>query len=58
MNNFKANKVKIPEKTEVVVVGGGIMGTACAYYLTQRGVDVVLYEMRNIASGASGASGG
>ena len=58
MNNFKANEVKIPEKTEVVVVGGGVMGTACAYYLTQRGVDVVLYEMRNIASGASGRCGG
>ncbi len=50
--------MRCPDKTEVVVVGGGVMGTSCAYHLAKRGVDVVLYEMRNLASGASGRSGG
>jgi len=50
--------MRIPEKIEVVVIGGGVMGCSCAYHLAKRGVDVVLYEMRNIASGASGRCGG
>ena len=40
------------------MIGGGIMGCSCAYHLAKRGVDVVLCEMRNIASGATGRCGG
>ncbi|MFQ5614122.1 MAG: FAD-dependent oxidoreductase [Anaerolineae bacterium] len=43
---------------DVVIVGGGIVGCATAYYLAQRGVDVLLIERRGIGSGASGRSGG
>ena len=46
------------ERTEVVVVGGGVIGTAIAYHLARAGVGVTLLEWRSIAAGASGASAG
>lgn len=46
------------ESADVVIVGGGIVGCAAAYYLAQAGADVLLLERRGIGSGASGRSGG
>ena len=34
----------LPDRTEVVVIGAGIVGTSAAYYLARRGVPVVLIE--------------
>ncbi len=34
-------------KTDVVVIGGGIVGTATAFWLSRAGLDVVLVEMRD-----------
>jgi D-amino-acid dehydrogenase len=42
----------------VVVVGGGVIGTCCAYYLARRGVDVLLLERGEIAGGASSGNAG
>lgn len=42
---------------DVVVVGGGVVGTAVTYYLTQSGVQVCLVEKGDIASGTSSACG-
>ena len=39
---------------DVVVVGGGIIGTSCAYELARRGASVTLFEKDEIAAGASG----
>lgn len=39
----------------VIVVGGGIIGTSAAYYLSKSGADVTLLEAKDIASGTSGA---
>ncbi|MFD1067523.1 NAD(P)/FAD-dependent oxidoreductase [Oceanobacillus locisalsi] len=39
----------------VIVVGGGIIGTSSAYYLSKAGADVTLLEAKDIASGTSGA---
>lgn len=44
------------KSAHVVVIGGGVMGTASAYYLAREGVDVVLLEKDELASGASGAN--
>lgn len=32
------------EKTDVLIVGGGIAGILCAYFLQQAGVDYILAE--------------
>ncbi len=44
--------------TDVLIVGGGLAGTATAYYLAREGVEVVLAEQSEINSGASGANAG
>jgi sarcosine oxidase subunit beta len=43
---------------DVVVVGGGIVGTSAAAFLAARGASVVLVEAEGLASGASGANSG
>jgi sarcosine oxidase subunit beta len=44
--------------SDVIIIGGGIVGCAAAYYLAGRGASVLLVERRGIAGGASGRSGG
>jgi sarcosine oxidase, subunit beta len=49
----------VPEKVEVAIVGGGVMGLAIAYYLARHGLDdVVVIERGYLAEGASGRNGG
>ena len=43
---------------EVVVVGGGIIGTSVAYFAAKRGFKVTVLERSSLASGASGACDG
>lgn len=40
--------------SDVVIVGGGIVGAACAYALTRDGATVTLFERGELAAGASG----
>jgi sarcosine oxidase, subunit beta len=45
----------LPQRAEVVVVGGGIVGASVAFHLAAAGVpDVVLLEREDVASGSSG----
>ena len=46
------------ETAETVIIGGGIVGCAAAYYLAARGVRPVVLERRGIAAEASGANAG
>lgn len=41
------------EMTDLVIVGGGIIGAACAYYATQAGLRVTVIEQGTIAAGTS-----
>jgi D-amino-acid dehydrogenase len=43
---------------KVVVVGGGVAGLCCAYYLRRLGEDVMVVESNRVGSGASFANGG
>jgi len=43
---------------KVVVIGGGVIGTACAYYLQKSGWDVTVIEQNTVGSGASHANCG
>lgn len=41
-------------KTDVLIIGGGICGILCAYFLKQAGVECVLAEKDRIAHGTTG----
>jgi sarcosine oxidase subunit beta len=43
---------------DVVVIGGGVVGAACAYELSRRGATVMLVERDELAAGASGRNQG
>jgi len=43
---------------DVIVVGGGVIGSAIAYYLSQEGTKVALVERGDVASGTSSACDG
>lgn len=44
----------LPETAEVVIIGGGVMGTSIAFHLAEAGVrDVVLLEMNELGSGST-----
>lgn len=44
------------ERADVVVIGGGVIGSAIAYNLAKAGYDTVLVEKQEQASGASGGN--
>jgi glycine/D-amino acid oxidase-like deaminating enzyme len=48
----------LPESTDVLIVGGGLAGTALAYYLARAGVEVVLVERAELNREASGTNAG
>lgn len=43
-------------KTDVTVIGGGILGSSAAYYLAKAGFSVILLERNDLAGGASGVN--
>lgn len=45
-------------QADVVIVGAGIVGSACAYFLAKGGLRVVLVERGSIANGTSGSGEG
>ena len=52
MPEFK--KIKGNIKTDVLIIGGGICGILCAYFLKEAGIDYVLVEKQRIAQGTTG----
>jgi len=44
----------LPDRCEVVVVGGGVIGVSVAYHLAEAGIqDVVLFERKELTSGTT-----
>jgi gamma-glutamylputrescine oxidase len=48
----------LPRQTDVLVVGGGYVGGATAYWLARRGAEPLLLERRGISTGATGRNAG
>src|SRR5207237_4378527 len=53
-----ASDQSLPARADVVIVGGGIIGTSAALYLAQKGVSVVLCEKGHIAGEQSSRNWG
>lgn len=61
MNSIWTNQVKLPQfaelegsqKTDVLIIGGGMAGILCAYFLHNAGVDYMLVEKGKIGSGVT-----
>jgi heterotetrameric sarcosine oxidase gamma subunit len=50
---------QLPSHAKVVIIGGGVVGSATAYHLTKLGVkDVVLLERRSLTCGTTWAAAG
>jgi glycine/D-amino acid oxidase-like deaminating enzyme len=52
------NEGQLPAETDVVIVGGGIVGVSSAYELSKRGVRVTLLEKGTVAGEQSGRNWG
>ncbi|OFW60162.1 MAG: hypothetical protein A2W01_11855 [Candidatus Solincola sediminis] len=44
--------------SEVVIIGGGVIGAAAAYFLCKEGAEVMIVEAEDLTAGASGACDG
>lgn len=53
-----ASDTKLPDRVDVVVIGGGIIGVAAAYFLTKKGCSVALVEKGRIAGEQSSRNWG
>ncbi len=58
----RASGEEILDEVDVAIIGGGILGAACAYHLqnndTTKGMKVALFESGQIASGSTGRNAG
>jgi glycine cleavage system aminomethyltransferase T/glycine/D-amino acid oxidase-like deaminating enzyme len=44
----------VPQRSQVVIIGGGVVGCSIAYHLAQRGlVDVVIVERKSLTNGST-----
>ena len=56
--NSIVNSPRKNGEADVVVIGGGVIGTAVAYHLVRRRMRVILVERDDLAAGSSGACDG
>lgn len=62
MESIWSEKLELPRfrrlegdaKTDVLIIGGGMAGLLCAYFLGQQGVDYMLVERNRICGGVTG----
>lgn len=55
---FSGTTQALPNRPDVVIIGGGLTGVSTAYHLAKAGTRSVLFEAGLIADGASGRTGG
>jgi len=52
------SNLALPERADVVIVGGGVMGASAAFHLAEAGVSVVLLERGALAGGSTSKAAG
>lgn len=52
------SETELPKQAEVVIIGGGIIGTSAALFLADKGIPVVLCEKGHVAGEQSGRNWG
>lgn len=57
-DNIETASEKKHEKVDVVIIGGGVIGSGAAFLLSQRNLNVVLLEANKVGGGASGRNAG
>ena len=53
-----ARNAPVPESADVVIVGGGVVGTSAAFHLAEAGAKVVLLERDQLGSGSTSKAAG
>ena len=53
IKRLKSDSLCGDEKTDVLIIGGGMCGLLCAYMLKNAGVDCILVEQDKILSGVT-----
>lgn len=49
-----ASEKEVPDRTQVLVIGGGVVGASVAYHLTRRGItDVTIIEQGALTGGTT-----
>lgn len=56
--SHEENISAVPKETEVLIIGGGLLGTSLAYYLAKEGTEVLLVDRGEINREASGTNAG
>jgi D-amino-acid dehydrogenase len=51
--NLKEKSMATLSKNDVIIVGGGVIGLACAHYLNEAGVGVHVIDRKKVGQGAS-----
>jgi sarcosine oxidase subunit beta len=49
---------ELPERADVVVIGGGVVGCSTAFHLAEAGLDVLLLERDSLGAGSSSKAAG
>src|SRR6201991_421407 len=48
----------LPASADIVIVGGGVVGTSAAFHLAEAGAKVVLFERDQLGSGSTSKAAG
>ena len=58
MRLCRPKEKELPESADVVVIGGGSLGSSIAYHLAEQGVNALLLERHTLTAGTTWHSAG